>query len=155
MNAPTSRFRAWALGWVKSIVVALLVWFALSTFLVKAFRISSGSMERTLLVGDFLFVNKALYGAEVPLLGKHLPAVREPRRGDIVVFRSPIEDSVLVKLLIGAPGDTVGMVDGRVSRNGQLLDEPYVVHTELPPEALRPEPEMRWQLPYLTGTAKG
>lgn len=152
MNAPSSRFRAWALGWVKSIVVALLVWFALSTFLVKAFRISSGSMERTLLVGDFLFVNKALYGAEVPLLGKHLPAVREPRRGDIVVFRSPIEDSILVKRLIGAPGDTVGMVDGRVSRNGQLLDEPYVVRTELPPEALRPEPEMRWQLPYLTGT---
>ena len=151
MNAPSSRFRAWAWGWAKSIFVALLVWFTLSTFLVKAFRISSGSMERTLLVGDFLFVNKALYGAEVPLLGKHLPAVREPRHGDIVVFRSPIEDSTLVKRLIGAPGDTVGMVDGRVIRNGHPLDEPYVVHTELPPEALGPEPEMRWQLPFLTG----
>jgi len=85
-----SRFRAWAWGWAKSIFVALVVWFTFSTFLVKAFRISSGSMEHTLLVGDFLSVNKALYGAEVPLLGKHLPALREPRRGDIVVFRSPI-----------------------------------------------------------------
>ena len=152
MNAPSAKFRAWAWGWAKSICVALLVWFTLSTFLVKAFRISSGSMENTLLVGDFLFVNKALYGAEVPLLGKHLPAVREPQRGDIVVFRSPIEDSILVKRLIGAPGDTVGMVDGRVIRNGQPLVEPYAVRTELPPEALRPEPEMRsWQLRFVTG----
>jgi len=152
MNAPSSRFRAWAWGWAKSILVALLVWFTLSTFLVKAFRISSGSMERTLLVGDFLFVNKALYGAEVPLLRKHLPAVREPRRGDLVVFRSPIEDSILVKRLIGAPGDTIGMIDGRVIRNGQPLAEPYAIRTELPPEALRPEPEMRgWQLRYVTG----
>ena len=77
MKAPPSRFRAWAWGWAKSIFVALLVWFTLSTFLVKAFRISSGSMERTLLVGDFLFVNKALYGSEVPLLGKQLFVVRE------------------------------------------------------------------------------
>lgn len=152
MPEASSRFRAWASGWAKSIFVALVVWFTLSTFLVKAFRISSGSMERTLLVGDFLFVNKALYGAEVPLLRKHLPAVREPRRGDIVVFRSPIEDSILVKRLIGRPGDTIGMVDGRVSRNGQQLDEPYVVRAELPPEAERPEPEMRgWQLPFLIG----
>lgn len=151
MTAPTSKFRAWAWGWAKSIVVALVVWFTLSTFLVKAFRISSGSMEHTLLVGDFLFVNKAVYGSEVPLLGTHLPAVREPRHGDIVVFRSPIEDSTLVKRLIGEPGDTVGMVDGRVFRNGQQLDEPYVLRTELPPDALHPEPEMRWQSPYLVG----
>lgn len=152
MHEAPSRFRAWAWGWAKSISVALVVWFTFSTFLVKAFRISSGSMEHTLLVGDFLFVNKALYGAEVPLLGKHLPALREPRRGDIVVFRSPIEDSILVKRLIGGPGDTVGMVDGRVTRNGQQLDESYIVRAELLPEAERPEPEMRgWQLPYLIG----
>lgn len=152
MPVASSRLRAWAWGWAKSIFVALAVWFTLSTFLVKAFRISSGSMERTLLVGDFLFVNKALYGAGVPFLGKRLPAVREPRRGDLVVFRSPIEDSTLVKRLIGAPGDTVGMVDGRVTRNGRQLDEPYAVRAELPPGAEQPEPDMRgWQLRYLVG----
>ena len=151
MTAQPSRFRSWAWGWIKSIAIALVVWFALSTFLVKAFRISSGSMERTLLVGDFLFVNKALYGAEVPLLGTRLPGVREPRRGDIVVFRSPIEDSILVKRLIGVPGDTVGMVAGELSRNGQRVQEPYVQHTG-PGEPEPPDPDMRrWQLPFLAG----
>ena len=63
----------WFWEWAKSILVALVVWFFLRTFLVEAFRIPSGSMENTLLIGDFLFVNKALYGAEVPLIGARLP----------------------------------------------------------------------------------
>jgi signal peptidase I len=151
MTERAARFRTWAWGWAKSIAIALAVWFVLSTFLVKAFRISSGSMERTLLVGDFLFVNKALYGAEVPLIGGRLPGVREPRRGDIVVFRSPIEDSILVKRLIGVPGDTVGMVGGELSRNGRAVQEPYVQHLGSgQPEP--PDPEMRrWQLPFFVG----
>ena len=54
--------------WTKSLVVALVIWFLLTSLLVQAFRIPSGSMEGTLLVGDFLFVNKALYGAELPII---------------------------------------------------------------------------------------
>ena len=151
MTDRSARLRTWAWGWAKSIAIALAVWFVLSTFLVKAFRISSGSMERTLLVGDFLFVNKALYGAEVPLIGGRLPGIREPRRGDIVVFRSPIEDSILVKRLIGVPGDTVGMMAGELSRNGRPVQEPYVQRLGSgDPEP--PDPEMRrWQLPFFTG----
>jgi signal peptidase I len=155
MPEATSRFRAWAWGWIKSIAVALLVWFALSTFLIKAFRISSGSMERTLLVGDFLFVNKALYGAEVPLLGARTPAVREPRRGDVVVFRSPIEDSILVKRLIAIPGDTIAMVKGRVVRNGATLEEPYAQHGD---PAATGDPvlsELAWQARHLAGGTPG
>ena len=146
-----SRLRIWAIGWIKSIAVALVVWFALSTFVVKAFRITSGSMERTLLVGDFLFVNKALYGAEVPFIHKHLPGWRGPARGDIVVFRSPIEDSVLVKRLIGLPGDTVSMSGGWLSRNGQRLEEPYVVRSGLPGGEDYSFPEMQWQAAHLAG----
>jgi len=103
----------WFWEWTKSILVALLVWFFLRTFLVEAFRIPSGSMENTLLIGDFLFVNKALYGAEVPLIGTRLPAVREPHRNDILVFDS-VEDKGLkvVKRLIGMPGDTLSMENG-------------------------------------------
>lgn len=153
MKAPSSKIGAWALGWIKSIAVALAVWLVLSTFLVKAFRISSGSMERTLLVGDFLFVNKALYGAEVPLIGGRLPGVREPRRGDIVVFRSPIEDSILVKRLIGMPGDTVAMREGRLTRNGEELVEPYVTQTGPPPGGELPDPELFWQRRYVIGQA--
>ncbi|MBA2627401.1 MAG: signal peptidase I [Gemmatimonadales bacterium] len=149
-----SSFVAWLWDWAKSIGVALVVWFFLRTFLVEAFHIPSSSMERTLLVGDWLFVNKALYGAEVPLTGKHLPAVREPRRGDIVVFDSKEQPLKLVKRLIGTPGDTLQMKGGRLIRNGQLVDEPYAVHSDI---SKSEGPEMRakmrqWQVLHLAGT---
>ena len=109
-------------------MVALVVWFFLRTFLVEAFRIPSGSMENTLLIGDFLFVNKALYGAEVPLIHTRLPAVREPHRNDILVFDSVEEEGLkVVKRLIGMPGDTLSMEAGQLFRNGQRVDEPYAV----------------------------
>ena len=131
-GGPADRSRSvviWLWEWTKSIVVALVVWFFLRTFLVEAFRIPSGSMENTLLIGDFLFVNKALYGAEVPLIHAHLPAVREPRRNDILVFDSVEEEDLkVVKRLIGMPGDTLSMEAGQLFRNGQRVDEPYVLH---------------------------
>jgi signal peptidase I len=142
----------WAWDWAKSIIVALLVWFFLRTFLVEAFRIPSGSMENTLLIGDFLFVNKALYGAEVPLIHTHLPAVREPRRDDILVFDSVEEEGLkVVKRLIGMPGDTLSMENGELFRNGQRVKEPYAVHAD-PTRSEDPiqRAKMReWQLPHL------
>ncbi len=108
--APEKSVGRWAWEWLKSIAVALVIWMVLRTLLIEAFRIPSSSMERTLLVGDFLFVNKALYGAEVPLVHARLPAFREPRRGDIVVFDSRTQEGVkVVKRLIGMPGDTLEM----------------------------------------------
>ena len=71
-------------------------------------------MENTLLIGDFLFVNKALYGAEVPIISARLPAVREPERNDILVFDSVEEEGLkVVKRLIGMPGDTLSMEERR------------------------------------------
>ena len=135
--------------WVKSIVVALLIWVVVRSLLVEAFRIPSGSMEDTLLIGDFLFVNKTLYGAEIPFSSKHLPPIREPRRLDIVVFRS-VEDPTInvVKRVIGMPGDTLGMKDNIIQRNGKPVEEPYVIRTD---PASDPElPQMRaWQVKYL------
>src|SRR5678816_605688 len=120
-----TRLGVWLWEWVKSISVALVVWFFLRTFLVEAFRIPSGSMENTLLVGDFLFVNKLLYGAEVPLVHKRLPPVREPRRGEILVFDSVEEEGLkVVKRLIGVPGDTLEMRESILYRNGKRVDEP-------------------------------
>jgi signal peptidase I len=113
LSQPTRSFAVWLWEWTKSILVALVVWFLLRTFLVEAFRIPSGSMENTLLIGDFLFVNKALYGAEVPLVHVHLPAFREPRRDDILVFDSVEEEGLkVVKRLIGMPGDTLRRENG-------------------------------------------
>jgi signal peptidase I len=154
-GGPAERSRSaviWAWEWTKSIVVALLVWFLLRTFLVEAFRIPSGSMENTLLIGDFLFVNKALYGAEVPLVHTRLPAVREPHRGDILVFDSVEEEGLkVVKRLIGMPGDTLAMEAGQLYRNGQRVDEPYVLHAD-PHRSEDPvqRAKMReWQIPHL------
>jgi signal peptidase I len=148
----TRTFVIWIWDWTKSIVVALVVWFFLRTFLVEAFRIPSGSMENTLLIGDFLFVNKALYGAEVPLIHTRLPAVREPRRDDILVFDSVEEEGLkVVKRLIGMPGDTLSMENGELFRNGERVNEPYAVHAD-PTRSEDPiqRAKMReWQLPHL------
>ena len=105
-----------AVAWTKAIGVALLIWIVLRSFLVEAFRIPSASMENTLLVGDFLFVNKAAFGGEleIPLTGIkccRLPSIgKAPQRDEIVIFRS-VEDSTpdlnIVKRLIGVAGDTL------------------------------------------------
>jgi signal peptidase I len=153
--APPSQARApksfgrWAWEWVKSIAVALVIWFVLRSLLIEAFRIPSSSMERTLLVGDFLFVNKALYGAEVPLIRTRLPAIREPRLGDIVVFDSKTQAGVkVVKRLVGMPGDTLEMRDNVFLRNGVRQIESYVQHTDSVSDAA--DAEMRsWQVEYL------
>ena len=145
----------WLWDWTKSIAVALVVWFFLRTFLVEAFRIPSGSMENTLLVGDFLFVNKLLFGAEVPLIHKRLPAVREPVRGDVVVFDSVEEaDLKVVKRLIGVSGDTLAMENGVLFRNGERIEEPWVTRTD--PNA-NADPagraQMRgWQIKHYVGS---
>src|SRR5712691_3404321 len=142
----------WMWEWTKSIVVALVVWFFLRTFLVEAFRIPSGSMENTLLIGDFLFVNKALYGAEVPLIHARLPAVREPERNDILVFDSVEEEGLkVVKRLIGMPGDTLYMESGQLFRNGKKVDEPYAVHSDptRSEDAVQRAKMRAWQLPHM------
>jgi signal peptidase I len=144
----------WLWEWVKSILIALVVWLVMRTFLVEAFRIPSGSMERTLLIGDFLFVNKAVYGAEVPLIHKSLPAFREPARGDVLVFDSVEEEGLkVVKRLIGMPGDTLAMAHGHVYRNGKPLDEPYVVHADSTKseDAIYRSKMRQWQSRHLAG----
>ncbi|MBA2627402.1 MAG: signal peptidase I [Gemmatimonadales bacterium] len=144
---------AWAWDWTKSIGIALVAWLFLRTFVVAAFYIPSGSMEPALLVRDWIFVNKALYGAEVPLIHRRLPSVREPRRGDIVVVDSKEAPIELVKRLIGIPGDTLAMVGGRLVRNGRIVNEPYAMHTDIEKSE---RPEMRskmhdWQVRHLSG----
>ena len=139
--------------WVKSLAIALVIWFLLTSFLVQAFRIPSGSMENTLLIGDFLFVNKALYGAEVPILHKRLPPLREPRRSDIVVFDS-VEDAgvSVVKRMVGMPGDTIAMRDNVLFINDERVTEDYAVRGS--PGDQR-DPRMRaWQIKYLADSSQ-
>ncbi|HEX3534311.1 MAG TPA: signal peptidase I [Gemmatimonadaceae bacterium] len=140
----------------KSIVGALAIFLLLRAFLVEAYRIPSGSMIPTLLVGDWLFVNKAIYGAHIPFSHSSLPAVREPRRGDVVVFVSPYqadEDSAgrdptptLVKRLVGTPGDTLYMRTGILYVNGIAQRQGYGVGTQVDPAmANSVDPLFTWQ----------
>src|SRR4029077_852505 len=95
------------------------------TLFVEAYRIPSGSMIPTLLVGDWLFVNKLAYGPTIPFTNSHLPGYTDPKHGDVVVFVSPYQADnapdftpTLVKRLIGMPGDTLFMRDGVLNLNG-------------------------------------
>jgi signal peptidase I len=150
---PRGGFFGWLWEWTKSIAIALVVWFFLRTFLVEAFRIPSGSMERTLLVGDFLFVTKFLYGAEVPIIHKRLPKVRDPQLDDVVVFDSVEDDIKVVKRVVGVPGDTLAMERGILIRNGVRVDEPWVqrLNPDASADPYQRERMRQWQLRYLVG----
>lgn len=129
-NGTRSGNRGRAAGWLTILPMALLLFLVLRTFVVEAFRIPSSSMERTLLVGDFLLVNKWVYGAEIPFTGARIPALRAPRHADVIVFDWPVDpDKAFVKRLVGLPGDTLVMQQGVLWRNGSSVSEPYVVQS--------------------------
>jgi signal peptidase I len=139
--------------WAKSVSLALLLFLVLRAFLVEAFKIPSGSMEGTLLVGDFLLVNKLVYGAEVPFTGKRLPAFSHPKNGDILVFQWPEDPSKnFVKRLVGVPGDTLSMVKGVLVRNGAKQVEEYTRHIE--PSYDPAGSEFDWQSGFLVSRAR-
>ena len=113
---------------IKSLAGAILIYLVLNTFLIAAYRIPSGSMIPTLLIGDWLFVNKAVYGPHLPFTNTHLPSFSEPKRGDVIVFVSPYQADeagrgddptpTLVKRMVGMPGDTLHMRAGLLHVNG-------------------------------------
>jgi len=110
---------------IKSILGAVAIYLVIRTFLVEAYRIPSGSMIPTLLVGDWLFVNKLVYGPTIPFTNSHLPGYSQPKRNDVVVFVSPPQvdqpedpTPTLVKRLVGMPGDTLYMRGGLLYVNG-------------------------------------
>ena len=145
-----SRLARWFDSWMRSLGMALVLFLGIRSFLVEAFQIPSGSMERTLLAGDFLFVNKAVFGAQIPGTRARLPAFETPRRGDVVVFAYPRNpDLNYVKRVIGVGGDTVEMRAGRVRVNGDPLAEPYVLRSDPTHDVM--DPEFAWQRGYFAG----
>lgn len=151
---------------VKTVVYALLIAGVFRSLFFQPFWIPSGSMKDTLLIGDFLFVNKMTYGYSyascpsvvIPSVGLNLDAKKfcgvldgdntrlfgaEPERGDVVVFRHPVSGRDFVKRLVGLPGDKVQMIDGVLNLNGTAVTlEPAEVFTEIAgpqgPHRLRP-----------------
>ena len=112
--------------WIESIVIALAIAIFIQTFIVQAFKIPSGSMIPTFQIGDRIFVNKFLYSARVPFVNWRLPIldIKEPKRGDIIVFASPEDPKKdFVKRLIAFGGEKVEIRDGKVLVNGHALEE--------------------------------
>jgi signal peptidase I len=137
---------------MRTLGMAFVLFLLLHTFVLEAFQIPSGSMERTLLIGDFLFVNKAVYGAVIPGTHTRLPGFASPQRGDVVVFPYPRHpDTTFVKRIVGVAGDTLQMIEGRMLVNGVRRPEPYVERVD----SLRNEcdPGFDWQVAYLVDTS--
>jgi signal peptidase I len=113
---------------LASLAAVLVTGLFIITFVVQAFEIPSSSMEDTLLIGDHVFVNRVQFAPETRWVGPLLP-YRDIRRGDIVVFLSPAQPGLyVVKRIMGVPGDRVHLRDGVVYRDGEKLNEPYVIH---------------------------
>lgn len=140
--------------WAKSIQLAIILFLLVRAFVVEAFKIPSGSMEGTLLVGDFLLVNKMVYGAEVPFFRKQLPKVRQPGLGDVVVFQWPDDpEKNFVKRLVGLPLDTLEMRRGVLWRNGNEQREPYAIRGPVFGREAAGD-EFRWQRDFVVPTVQ-
>ena len=146
---PPPRFsKEWFVEWARTLLFAGLIFIVVRTFLFSTFVIISGSMEETLLVGDFLLVNKISLGTTIPGSALRIPGYTEPDNNDIIVFRADHAPGLdIVKRTIGIPGDTLWMEDGVLFRNGERIDEPSVQHD--PRVADVADPDMLWQLDHV------
>lgn len=116
---------------LEAITVAVVLALFIRTFIIQAYTIPSGSMLETLQIGDYLLVNKFSYGVKVPFTHNYILERSGPEHGDIIVFEYPDNPKVdYIKRVVGVPGDVIEVRDKRVYRNGQLLDEPYVIHKD-------------------------
>ena len=134
--------------WAKSLVIAFVLFLVIRTSVIEAFKIPTSSMEGTLLVGDFLLVNKAVYGAQLPGVDVTLPPLAEPERGDVVVFHPPHEpEKNYVKRVVGVAGDTLEMREKKLYLNGSPVYEPYAQYVDDRGDAVHPD--MEWQSHHL------
>ena len=142
-RAPRVRWEA-----VKSLLGAAAIFLLIRTFLIEAYRIPSESMVPTLLVGDFLFVNKVIFGAHIPFTDHAaLPGYAEPQRGQVAIYKSPDDrdgNPIVVKRLVGVAGDTMYMRKGVLYVNG--VEQRY--RNAAPPDPTIPDeahPDFDWQ----------
>jgi signal peptidase I len=117
--------------YAESIIIALILALVIRTFVVQAFKIPSGSMEPTLEIGDYLLVNKFIYGIKIPFTSINLLPWKSPQRGDVIVFIYPLDpDKDFIKRVIGVGGDTVSIVNKKLYINGVETPDPRAVYTK-------------------------
>ncbi|MDB5849068.1 MAG: signal peptidase [Rhodoferax sp.] len=128
VDNPTAEARSrilaqpWWLDWTAGLFPVILIVFLLRSFLFEPFKIPSGSMIPTLLVGDLILVNKFHYGIRLPVLNTKITEGTKPQRGDVMVFRYPPKPSLdYIKRVVGVPGDEVAYLNKRLTINGQVI----------------------------------
>jgi signal peptidase I len=137
-----------AMEWVKSLGITIVLLIIIRTFLVQTFVITSGSMEDTLMVGDFLMVNRLALGSRIPGTDIRTPGYGSASLGEVVVFDPAHEDDMkLVKRIVGMPGDTLEMRDKHLFRNGERAAEPWVKWEDFSGD--HEHPWMSWQQAHL------
>jgi len=136
----TLLMQPWWLDWTAGLFPVILVVFLLRSFLFEPFKIPSGSMIPTLLVGDLILVNKFHYGVRLPVINKKIIANNDPKRGDVMVFRYPKDTSIdYIKRVVGLPGDEIGFRNQQVFINGVA-----VPMEQTPPPGFYDEDSLRY-----------
>lgn len=116
---------------LEALFIAILLALFIRAFVVQAFKIPSGSMQNTLLIGDYILVNKFIYGVKIPFTDVTVIPVKKPKKGDIIVFRFPKDPSKdFIKRVVAVGGDTVEIKGKKVYVNGELQTGDYEVHTD-------------------------
>ncbi len=130
-EAPIQPKKSILREYAEAILVAILLALFIRTFVVQAFKIPSGSMKPTLLVGDHILVSKFLYGIKLPFVNSTLIPITDPKRGDIVVFKFPVDPKKdFIKRVIGIPGDVVEIRNKKVYLNNKPMADPYGTHLD-------------------------
>ncbi|MGB9716000.1 MAG: signal peptidase I [Thermodesulfovibrionales bacterium] len=117
--------------YVEAILIALILALFIRTYIIQAFKIPSGSMIPTLLVGDHILVNKFIYGTKIPFSEKRFFVIKKPEKGDIIVFKYPENPKKdFIKRVIATEGDTIESRDKVIYVNGKSVVEPYAYHSD-------------------------
>jgi signal peptidase I len=127
--------------WVEAIVIAVILALIIRTFVVQAFKIPSGSMETTLLVGDHILVNKFIYGTKIPFTSTKVLTFKKPQRGNIIVFIFPEDRKKdFIKRVVGVEGDRVEIINKKVYINGSLFNNPFAMNNDeiIIPKGIQP-----------------
>jgi signal peptidase I len=126
MSKENAKEKNFVRDYLEPIVIAVLIALFIRAFVVQAFKIPSGSMEPTLLVGDYLLVNKFIYGIRIPYTDVKFFQFKKPQRGDIIVFIFPLDPSKdFIKRVIGTAGEKVEIIHNKIYINDRLIDDPW------------------------------
>lgn len=141
----TTKRKSTLREYIEAILIALLLALFIRTFVVQAFKIPSGSMQNTLLIGDHILVNKFIYGVKNPFNGHTWIPYKNPARRDIIVFKYPVNPSQdYIKRVIGIEGDTIEIKDKKVYVNGVAQEEDYAIYLDnkILPASVQPRDNM-------------